>query len=322
MVGLGTTALVARLDAVIKFARRTELPLLEREKGIYERLGHDHDGVLRYYGSLGDALILQYASHGSIRQYYASQAKSVSLSLQLRWVEQITASVAFIPSRNVLHGDISCNNVLLDKGLNAKLGDFAGSSMDGQDPLICYETSHEHPEIIGISVGSELFALGSTFYEIMTGSKPYKELSDTEIIRVYKEGKYPSLVSLAAFNDTIHRCWTQGYASVDELLEDVKAEGMNFQPLRCTTLIVPSYYQVQNCRTIPTIFTPLYHRIPNSPYSHVPASYPVLGEKLSLSSRCLVFLANIQAVLIGNVIPLEAQADIEDNRPAFSMTPS
>jgi len=224
VVGLGITALVARLDAVIKFARRTELPLLEREKGIYERLRHDHDGVLRYYGNLGDALILQYACHGSIRQYYASQAKSVSLSVQLRWVEQVTASVAFIHSRNVLHGDISCNNVLLDEGLNAKLGDFAGSSMDGQDPLICYETSHEHPEIIGISTKSELFALGSTFYEIMTGSKPYKELSDTEIICAYKEGNYPSLVSLAAFNDTIHKCWTRGYASVDELLEDVKAE--------------------------------------------------------------------------------------------------
>ncbi|KAG4441511.1 hypothetical protein IFR05_003038 [Cadophora sp. M221] len=224
VVGLGITALVARLDAVIKFARRTELPLLEREKSIYERLGHDHDGVLRYYGNLGNALILQYACHGSIRQYYASQAKPVSLSLQLRWVEQITASVAFIHSRNVLHGDISCNNVLLDEDLNAKLGDFAGSSMDGQDPLICYETSHEHPEIIGISTGSELFALGSTFYEIMTGSKPYQELSDTEITRAYKEGKYPSLVPLAVFNDTVHKCWTRGYGRVDELFEDVKAE--------------------------------------------------------------------------------------------------
>jgi len=84
VVGLGVTALVARLDAVIKFARRTELPLLEREKGIYKRLGHDHDRILRYYGKIGDALVLQYACHGSIRQYYASQAKSLSLSLQLR----------------------------------------------------------------------------------------------------------------------------------------------------------------------------------------------------------------------------------------------
>jgi serine/threonine protein kinase len=128
----------------------------------------------------------------------------------------------------VLHGDISCNNVLLNEDPIAKLDDFAGSSLDDRDILICYETSHEYPEIIGLSTESELFALGSTFHEIMTGSKPYKESSDTEIIHAYKEGNYPSLVSLAAFNDTIHKCWTQGYASVDALLEDVKAESMSF----------------------------------------------------------------------------------------------
>lgn len=120
-------------------------------------------------------------------------------------------------SRNLLHGDISYNNVML--------GGFAGSSMDGQDPLMCYKTSHEHPEIIGISTGSELFALGSTLIEIMTGSKPYKELSDTEIIRAYKQGNHPSLISLAVFNDTIHKCWTQGYSSLNELLEDVNTDG-------------------------------------------------------------------------------------------------
>jgi hypothetical protein len=124
----------------------------------------------------------------------------------------------------MVHGDISCN-VMFDEGLDAKLGDLAGSSMDGQYPLICYETSHEHPEIIGSSTGSELFALGSTFYEIMTGSELYKELSDTGIIRAYKKGNYSSLVSSAAFKDTIHKYWTQGYSSVNGLLEDVKAEG-------------------------------------------------------------------------------------------------
>jgi serine/threonine protein kinase len=226
LVGMGITALVARLDAVITFARSTELPLIEREKCVYQRLGHDHNGVLRYYGSLEDALILQYACNGSIRQYLATQTRPIPLSLQLRWIEQITASVVFVHSKMVLHEDISCNNVFLDKELNTKLGDFAGSSIDGKAPLICYETSHEHPEIDGISKRSEMFALGSTFYKIMAGSRLYKELSDPEICDVYTQGKYPSLASLAVFNDIIARCWTQGYTSVDELLKDVKAEGM------------------------------------------------------------------------------------------------
>jgi hypothetical protein len=81
LVGMGITTLVARLDAVIQFARSTELPLIEREKCVYQRHGHDHDGVLPYYGSLEDALILQYACNGSIRQYLATQTRPIPLSL-------------------------------------------------------------------------------------------------------------------------------------------------------------------------------------------------------------------------------------------------
>ncbi|KAF2837768.1 hypothetical protein M501DRAFT_937097 [Patellaria atrata CBS 101060] len=145
--------------------------------------------------------------HGSVRHYYANQAKPVSLSLQLRWAEQIMASVNFIYSRNVLHSDIPCNNILLDEGFNAKLADFAGSSIDGEEALIGYDTSREHPEyeITDVSTGSEIFVLGSTFSEIMTGSQPYKELSDEEIACAYRGRMYPSLVSLPAFKDIIHK---------------------------------------------------------------------------------------------------------------------
>ena len=98
---MGITAIVARLDAVIKFAPATELPSMEREKKrVYQRLGH-HDRAVRYYGNLGNDIILQYACHGSIRQYFASQTKPVALSLQLGWVEQIAEAVSFIHSKNV-----------------------------------------------------------------------------------------------------------------------------------------------------------------------------------------------------------------------------
>lgn len=108
---------------------------------------------------------------------------------------------------------ISLDNVLLDQSLEAKLGDLAGSAIDGQDSFICYETSHEHPDIEDISAKSELFALGSTFYEIVTGSKPYKELEGSEISDEYAQGRYATLVSLPAFKDIIAKCWAQDYTS-------------------------------------------------------------------------------------------------------------
>ncbi|KAM3422004.1 hypothetical protein BST61_g2380 [Cercospora zeina] len=148
---------------------------------------------------------------------------AVVARLELRWVEQLFDAVQFIHSRNVLHGDISCNNIFLDDNLDVKLGDFAGSAIDDQPPLVCYETSHELPGE-DISTMTELFALGSTVYEIMTGIKPYKELPEHEISAAFAEGRYPDLETVSVFRSTIMRCWSQSYATVDEALEDVKSE--------------------------------------------------------------------------------------------------
>lgn len=224
LVGAGITAVVARLDAVVKFCDSSQLPLLEREKLVYQRLGHDHSGIVRYFGALENAVILQFASQTSIRQYVARQKKQVPIALKLRWVEQIFDAVQFVHSRNVLHGDISCNNIFLDDSLDVKLGDFAGSAIDDLPPLICYETSHELPDE-DISTMTELFALGSTIFEVMTGAKPYKDLAEHEISAAFSEGRYPDLRNVSVFRSTIARCWSQDYATVDEALKDVKSEG-------------------------------------------------------------------------------------------------
>lgn len=225
LVGAGITAVVARLDAVVKFCEPSKSHFLEREKLVYQRLGHDHSGIVRYFGALENAVLLQFASHTSIRQYLDRQKKQVPLALKLRWVEQLFDAVRFIHSRNVLHGDISCNNVFLDDNLDVKLGDFAGSAIDDHPPLICYETSHELPGEEDISAMTELFALGSTVYEIMTGVKPYKELPEHEISAAFSEARYPDLGTVPVFRSTIMRCWSQSYATVDEALEEVRSEG-------------------------------------------------------------------------------------------------
>ena len=78
---------------------------------------------------------------------------------------------------NVIHGDFTTRNVLLTKELDAKLGDFGGSPLDGSRLLIGVKTTHQCPGPT-LSIHGDLFALGSTIYEIMTGHDPYEELSD------------------------------------------------------------------------------------------------------------------------------------------------
>lgn len=225
IVGAGMTAIVARLDAVVKFYGPSDSQFFEREKLVYQRLGCEHSGIVRYFDALENAIILEFASQTSIRQYVARQRRPVPLSLKLRWVVQLFDAIQFIHSKHVFHGDISCNNVFLDSDLNVKLGDFAGSAIDDLPPLACYETSHELPDE-DISAKTELFALGSTTYEIMTGSKLYGDLADHEISAAFSESRYPDLESIAAFRNTILRCWRQSYNTTEEAFCDVKSEGM------------------------------------------------------------------------------------------------
>lgn len=57
LVGAGITALVVRLDAVVKFFKPTKLQFLERETAVYHRLGYDHSGIIEYFGVLGNGII-------------------------------------------------------------------------------------------------------------------------------------------------------------------------------------------------------------------------------------------------------------------------
>ncbi|KAK7398273.1 hypothetical protein QQX98_012345, partial [Neonectria punicea] len=229
-VGAGLSSWVLRLDAVAKCYSSAENDHKAREIAIYERLGsdgHHHKGIMRYYGILDDlGVILQFARHGSIRQYSSrlQQREHIPLSTRLAWIEQTADAFVFIHSKGVLHCDISCNNIFLDEHLNASVGDFAGSSLDGLPCLSWYETSHSHPDILDPSIKTEIFALGSTFYEILLGTKPFEGLDECSIEASIQDGRFPSLEALPALQTCIAKCWHQQYETVEEVLQDIKTE--------------------------------------------------------------------------------------------------
>ncbi|KAI1780456.1 hypothetical protein F4818DRAFT_5966 [Hypoxylon cercidicola] len=127
-----------------------------------------------------------------------------------------------------MHCDISCNNIFLDKDLNAMVGDFAGASIDQEQCLGWYETSHSHPDMQEPSEESEIFALGSTFYEMLEGKKPFEGRDDAEIEEAFRNGNFPCLKSLPALNTIILDCRSRRYASTNEVLQNVRQEGISF----------------------------------------------------------------------------------------------
>lgn len=123
---------------------------------------------------------------------------------------QIAQALNFLHLAGVIHGDLTSHNVFLDEKLNAKVADFAGSSLDGSPLLIAVTASHEYPGP-ALSAQGDFFAFGSVLYEIMTGNVPYADLAEDEILDRYAKHDFPSTDSLQAVGKIITKCWQGQY---------------------------------------------------------------------------------------------------------------
>lgn len=208
-------------------------PAIEVEKRIYERLTEDyqHSGLLRYRGSdpfddgTAWAIHLERACNGQLSKFLKDEFSCVGVDLQIRWARQLADTLRYVHSKHVVHGDISCNNIFLDEHLNARLGDFAGSSIDGSEFLVTCSVSHE-PPWSSTPEKADIFALGSVYYQIMTGAPPYHELSSDIIEARYKDGDFPKLESLETLGYIIEGCWHGRYHCLDAVIGDIDAEGI------------------------------------------------------------------------------------------------
>jgi serine/threonine protein kinase len=171
---------------------------IEVEQRIYERFYQNggHNGLLRYHGQYESGIRLEYAPNWDLLQFLQKH-QEIETQQRLSWVRQVTDALCFIHASNVIHGDLTTNNVFLTNTLDAKVADFGGSSIDGSRLLVAANASHTYPgpESLLPSVQVDLFALGSVLYNIMTGSCPYQDLlmddKDREIEALFAAGKFP-----------------------------------------------------------------------------------------------------------------------------------
>lgn len=167
-----------------------------------------------------------------------STKSTVSLEQRLRWATQVAEAIEFIHGAGVIHGDLTCANIFLDGNLDAKLADFAGSSIDGCPLLIAVTASHEYPGEL-LSVQGDLFAFGSVLYEIMTGGVPYDGRSDNEIGALYLKGEFPDTRSPPqSIGEVIGKCWKGEYGRCEAVVNDLRGISFHLSISVCNDLII------------------------------------------------------------------------------------
>ena len=164
---------------------------------------------------------------GNLRQFLGSNTTNISLERRLQWCAEAAEAVQHLHSHNVIHADIRPDNMLLDQEFGLRIIDLCGS-IDGKETLALESCRFFLPRDVSdyphCNVTTDLFALGSSFYEIVTGEPPYADLGDEEVETRYSRKEFPQVKDLA-LGDIMQRCWMGEFGSATEVFVAIDTGG-------------------------------------------------------------------------------------------------
>ncbi|PWY76075.1 kinase-like protein [Aspergillus sclerotioniger CBS 115572] len=185
LIMIGIFAEVYLVDGtIIRKAPRSgseeDLQPIIREATIYNLLD-DHPRIAQCT-SRGrmDYIDIKYYSHGDLASF--CQTNEVTPELKSKLFQQLIEAVAVIHSYDIIHSDLALRQFFVDNDFNIRLGDFNSSQYPGHPALGYEKATHCLPRDYELpnTVLSDLFALGSTLYELLTGKPPYSNLYPVE----------------------------------------------------------------------------------------------------------------------------------------------
>ena len=121
-----------------------------------------------------DAMILKFSMNYDIR-WYIRRYRPDDWNLKRKWIAQITHGLMTIHQFGITHGDLRCENVVLDEHLDARIIDVVQGQgiMEGWCPW-------KYPELESVYEPSwDMYCLGASIWELLTngGTPPaYQEL--------------------------------------------------------------------------------------------------------------------------------------------------
>lgn len=180
---------------------------LQDEVNLFKHLNHQH--IVSYLEAIDDPqseyldLVMEFVEGGSLQSITQSIRRSQSAVPTARhvfeepviasFIAQVLRGLSYLHQQGIVHRDIKGANILVTKDSVVKLADFGVSAATrGGDHGL--STSHMQvagspywmaPEIIsfeGCSLVSDIWSVGCTVIELLTGFPPYHELSDVSAI--------------------------------------------------------------------------------------------------------------------------------------------
>jgi serine/threonine protein kinase len=150
----------------------------------------NHPGIVTYYHHFYENgllhLVMEYCEGGNLKSKVGSR---INLSDALVWVQILAENLEYIHARGIIHHDIKPLNIMFSADGIVKISDFGVANSIGgtrafmAPEILLYETGPDDPR-------SDIYALGVTLIELLTGKNPFHLLSATDILLAHDKGDF------------------------------------------------------------------------------------------------------------------------------------
>ncbi|KAI9449935.1 Pkinase-domain-containing protein [Lactarius psammicola] len=196
-LNLNTGQMVAVKRIGLEGLKEEEIAQLMREVDLVKRLSHP--SIVKYEGMARDentlSIVLEYAENGSLGQTLKAFGK-LNEKLVASYVFKILEGLDYLHRSDVVHCDLKAANILTTKTGNVKLSDFGVSlnlrAMEREIKDVAGTPNWMAPEVIelkGASPKSDIWSLGCTVIELLTGRPPYGDIGNamTVMFRIVED---------------------------------------------------------------------------------------------------------------------------------------
>ena len=170
----------------------TDLDLLLNELQTISRFNHPN--IVSYKHSFIEEenayLVMEYCERNSLRQMMLN--RTFVTSYIWKWMLTLTETMQFVHDKGIVHHDLKPDNILFTQDRVIKIGDFGLANIAaGTHYYICPRAS-ENLEDYSLDIRMDIYSLGVTLLEVLTGINPFFEKSTTRIRELY----YQSMLNI------------------------------------------------------------------------------------------------------------------------------
>ncbi|XP_013195952.1 serine/threonine-protein kinase PLK4 [Amyelois transitella] len=163
-------------------ARAGMIGRVRQEVTIHSRL--KHPAILELYTFFEDVhyvyLVLELAHNGELAKHFKLGTRGLSEKAAADIFRQVVSGVLYLHTYNIIHRDLSLNNLLLTKDLNVKIADFGlATQLNGPDEkhvTMCGTPNYISPEVASRNfhgLPADVWGLGCMLYTLLVGSPPF-----------------------------------------------------------------------------------------------------------------------------------------------------